>query len=115
MQWYLTGKYDYRSDIESIDIKGNLDAYQISLALKAQGKDIPDLDLDTSASGTLESIDVHSLVLNTLGGRVSGQVEADWSKLVKWNTTLGLDSIQPVTIYQKPRAISVAVSRPMAP
>ncbi|GLQ73472.1 autotransporter assembly complex protein TamB [Vibrio penaeicida] len=95
VQWPLTGKYDYRSDIESIDIKGNLDAYQISLALKAQGKDIPDLDLDTSASGTLESIDVHSLVLNTLGGRVSGQVEADWSKLVKWNTTLGLDSIQP--------------------
>ncbi|MBD1557250.1 translocation/assembly module TamB [Vibrio sp. S9_S30] len=95
VQWPLTGEADYRSDIDSIDIKGNLDAYQLFVALKAQGKDLPDMELVTSAKGTLERVNVNSLVLKTLGGQVSGQVTADWSKLVTWNATLGLDSLQP--------------------
>ncbi|BCL68474.1 DUF490 domain-containing protein [Vibrio nigripulchritudo] len=95
VQWPLTGEADYQSDITSIDLKGDLDGFDLAVALKAKGKEIPDVALDTAAKGTLQNIKVHSLVLNTLGGRVSGQVEADWSDLVKWNTTLGLDSIQP--------------------
>uniref|UniRef100_UPI0004705438 autotransporter assembly complex protein TamB n=1 Tax=Vibrio parahaemolyticus TaxID=670 RepID=UPI0004705438 len=94
-QWPLFGQSDYQVSVPSLTAKGSLDGYEVALETKASGKDIPAVDVALNGKGTLEQIDLESLVVKTLGGELSGKVMANWAAPINWQADLNLKNIQP--------------------
>ncbi|MCA2417124.1 translocation/assembly module TamB, partial [Vibrio chemaguriensis] len=94
-QWPLFGQSDYQVSVPSLTAKGSLDGYEVALETKASGKDIPAVDVALNGKGTLEQIDLESLVVKTLGGELSGKVMANWATPINWQADLNLKNIQP--------------------
>ncbi|RFD37369.1 autotransporter assembly complex protein TamB, partial [Vibrio parahaemolyticus] len=94
-QWPLFGQSDYQVSVPSLAAKGSLDGYEVALETKASGKDIPAVDVALNGRGTLEKIDLESLVVKTLGGELSGKVMANWAAPINWQADLNLKNIQP--------------------
>ncbi|MFH4591534.1 translocation/assembly module TamB domain-containing protein [Vibrio alginolyticus] len=94
-QWPLFGQSDYQVSVPSLAAKGSLDGYEVALETKASGKDIPAVDVALNGKGTLEQIDLESLVVKTLGGELSGKVMANWAAPINWQADLNLNNIQP--------------------
>ncbi|MFH4431342.1 autotransporter assembly complex protein TamB [Vibrio alginolyticus] len=94
-QWPLFGQSDYQVSVPSLAAKGSLDDYEVALETKASGKDIPAVDVALNGKGTLEQIDLESLVVKTLGGELSGKVMANWAAPINWQADLNLKNIQP--------------------
>ncbi|HHF3253831.1 TPA: translocation/assembly module TamB domain-containing protein [Vibrio alginolyticus] len=94
-QWPLLGQSDYQVSVPSLAAKGSLDGYEVALETKASGKDIPAVDVALNGKGTLEQIDLESLVVKTLGGELSGKVMANWAAPINWQADLNLKNIQP--------------------
>ena len=94
-QWPLIGQSDYQVSVPSLSAKGSLDGYIVALETQASGKDIPAVDVALNGKGTLEQIDLESLVVKTLGGELSGQVMANWAAPINWQADLNLQHIQP--------------------
>ena len=94
-QWPLFGQSDYQVSVPSLAAKGSLDGYEVALETKASGKDIPAVDVELNGKGTLEQIDLESLVVKTLGGELSGKVMANWAAPINWQADLNLKNIQP--------------------
>lgn len=86
-QWPLFGQSDYQVSVPSLAAKGSLDGYEVALETKASGKDIPAVDVALNGKGTLEQIDLESLVVKTLGGELSGKVMANWAAPINWQAT----------------------------
>ncbi|WP_337161148.1 translocation/assembly module TamB domain-containing protein [Vibrio alginolyticus] len=94
-QWPLFGQSDYQVSVPSLAAKGSLNGYEVALETKASGKDIPAVDVALNGKGTLEQIDLESLVVKTLGGELSGKVMANWAEPINWQADLNLKNIQP--------------------
>ncbi|WP_050934082.1 translocation/assembly module TamB domain-containing protein, partial [Vibrio harveyi] len=94
-QWPLSGKSDYQVSVPSLAAKGSLQGYTVALETKASGKDIPAVDVALNGKGTLEQIDLDSLVVKTLGGELAGKVMANWAAPINWQADLNLKNIQP--------------------
>ncbi|HCH1565917.1 hypothetical protein CGK39_13185 [Vibrio parahaemolyticus] len=94
-QWPLFGQSDYQVSVPSLAAKGSLDGYEVALETKASGKDTPAVDVALNGKGTLEQIDLESLVVKTLGGELSGKVMANWAAPINWQADLNLKNIQP--------------------
>lgn len=94
-QWPLHGQSEYQVSVPSLAAKGALDGYDVTLDTKASGKEIPDVDVTLNGKGTLEQIDLDSLIIKTLGGELSGKVMANWATPVNWQADLNLQHIQP--------------------
>ncbi|UTZ32000.1 translocation/assembly module TamB [Vibrio campbellii] len=94
-QWPLTGKSDYQVSVPSLVAKGSLEGYTVALDTKASGKDIPAVDVALNGKGTLEQIDLDSIVVKTLGGELAGKVMANWAAPINWQADLNLKNIQP--------------------
>lgn len=94
-QWPLSGKSDYQVSLPSLETKGSLDGYTVALETKASGKDIPAVDVALNGKGTLEQIDLDSIVIKTLGGELAGKVMANWAAPINWQADLNLKNIQP--------------------
>ncbi|CAE6882126.1 Translocation and assembly module subunit TamB [Vibrio sp. B1FLJ16] len=94
-QWPLHGESDYQVSVPGLAAKGSLDGYDVTLETKASGKEIPDVDVTLNGKGTLEQIDLDSLIIKTLGGELSGKVMANWAAPVNWQADLNLQHIQP--------------------
>ncbi|HHX8717592.1 autotransporter assembly complex protein TamB [Vibrio alginolyticus] len=94
-QWPLFGQSDYQVSVPSLMAKGSLDGYEVALETKASGKDIPAVDVALNGKGTLEQIDLESLVVKTLGGELSGKVMANWAAPINWQADLNLKNVQP--------------------
>ncbi len=100
-QWPLLGESDYQVAVPSLTAKGSLEGYKVALETKASGKDIPAVDVALNGKGTLEQIDLESLVVKTLGGELSGKVMANWAAPINWQADLNLQHIQPGLQWQE--------------
>lgn len=94
-QWPLIGQGDYFVRVPSLKTQGSLDGYSVALNGQLQGKDLPDVTLDVAGKGTLQQINLDSLLIDTLGGQIAGQVMANWQAPIHWQAALNLEQIQP--------------------
>ncbi|MUK76141.1 translocation/assembly module TamB [Aliivibrio fischeri] len=95
LYWPLTGDKDIKVQIPNIKTEGNLEQYNFASALYIEGKSIPQTDLRLEGRGTLEKVDLSDLLIDTLGGSISGSAEVNWASLVSWKTDINLQNIQP--------------------
>lgn len=94
-QWPLVGKGDYFIDASHLYGKGSLEHYQLGLVGQLKGKDLPDVAIDTTGEGNLSEISLSHIQIDTLGGRVLGEIKANWHEPINWYAKLNLKQIQP--------------------
>ncbi|EGU36140.1 hypothetical protein VII00023_13237 [Vibrio ichthyoenteri ATCC 700023] len=94
-QWPLKGDADYQAAIAQFNAQGSLDGYQLDLNASAQGKAIPEVDVNLKGKGDLSEIHLSQLVVDTLGGSVKGSAMANWQAPINWAADLKLSNIQP--------------------
>lgn len=94
-QWPLVGKGDYFIDASHFYGKGSLEHYQLGLVGQLKGKDLPDVAIDTKGEGNLSEIALSDIKIDTLGGRILGQIKANWNEPINWQAKLDMNLIQP--------------------
>ncbi len=95
VQWPLIGQSDYVVDASHLSVNGSLARYQLGFAASFQGKDLPDLTIETEGEGNLSEVGLTKIKLDTLGGRILGEVKANWDSPINWYAKLDLNQIQP--------------------
>lgn len=95
LQWPLQGDSDYQVDVSEFKGSGSLSGYQLNLETSVAGNAIPNVAVSLAGKGDLTQIELSSLLMQTLGGSVSGQVMANWQSPINWHANLELDNIQP--------------------
>ena len=94
-QWPLTDEAQYHIEHANLTASGDLNQYQLMLASALKGQQIPPIELNVKGTGSLSSINLSQVQVDTLGGQFSGQASADWKVLANWKAKLDLDDIQP--------------------
>lgn len=95
LQWPIESKADFEVKNSSIKAKGDLSAYDVTLATTLSGKEIPTLGLRSHVKGNLTHADLKSFTVYTLGGQIKGHASVDWEDTVSWNTKVSFSDIQP--------------------
>lgn len=93
--WPLIGDKAITALVPNIRAKGDLNKYQFSGSLYIEGKDVPQTDIRLEGKGDTSSVNLHDLLIDTLGGQVSGGIEIDWRSLLQWKGDIDLQNIQP--------------------
>ncbi len=94
-QWPLTGESDYQVDLKKVTASGSMNDYTVALTGAVDGKPIPAMEIDLNGQGSLEHIDLASLSLKTLGGKLDGTVMVNWALPINWDADVKLSNIQP--------------------
>lgn len=95
LYWPLSGEKEFKVSVPNLKAKGNLDKYQFASALYIEGKTIPQTDVRLEGKGNLETINLSDFIIDTLGGSITGNAEANWASLVNWKGSVYLQNIQP--------------------
>lgn len=95
LYWPLVGEKTITASIPNIKAKGDLDKYQFSGSLYIEGKEIPQTNIRLEGKGDTSSVNLYDLLIDTLGGQVSGNAEIDWRSLLQWKGDIDLQNIQP--------------------
>jgi len=95
LQWPLSGESDYVVDASKLFVRGSLQGYQLGLDAAFTGKDLPDVKFETEGEGNLSEIGLTRIQVDTLGGRILGEVKANWDAPINWYANLDLNQIQP--------------------
>ncbi|NLS12420.1 translocation/assembly module TamB [Vibrio sp. SM6] len=94
-QWPLTGTPEYQFSQTDLKANGSLQGYQFALDAQLAGASIPSIHSVLKGEGTLTNVNLTTLMLNTLGGDISGSANADWQELAKWQASLAFRDLEP--------------------
>ena len=95
LRWPLSGDLLAQSPRGDFKASGDLDAYDYRLSAEALGPKIPGSKLALEGQGSMTGTDIKRLVLDTLGGRIDGQVKATFTPQVGWDAAIGLAGVDP--------------------
>ncbi|GLR76568.1 autotransporter assembly complex protein TamB [Aliivibrio sifiae] len=95
LYWPLSGEKEFKLSVPNIKAKGNIDKYQFSGALYIEGKTIPQTDVRLEGKGDLQEVNLSDFMIDTLGGTISGNAQANWASLANWKGKVYLQNIQP--------------------
>ncbi|SMY37951.1 autotransporter assembly complex protein TamB [Photobacterium andalusiense] len=95
LQWPIDKSAEFTVDNTIIDAKGSLKGFTFKAKSSIDGTPMPAVKLALNGKGDLNKVDLSSLKINTLGGVITGNAQADWQKLVTWNGQLAFANIQP--------------------
>ncbi|WP_434985695.1 autotransporter assembly complex protein TamB [Vreelandella zhaodongensis] len=103
MQWPLTqpqsddqvAEEPYIAEGLDATVSGSLEAYEITLALNAQGPQVPSTDVYLSGEGDLSSFRWTPLTLNIEESSLRSEGEINWDSPLQVNTTIRLDQFDP--------------------
>ena len=95
LQWPIDKPAEFTVDNTVIDAKGSLKGFTFKANSSIDGTPMPAVKLALNGKGDLNQVDLSSLKINTLGGVVTGNAQANWKKLVSWNGQLAFADIQP--------------------
>ncbi|MDP5255590.1 MULTISPECIES: translocation/assembly module TamB domain-containing protein [unclassified Vibrio] len=94
-QWPLTDKGQYQWLQTQLTAKGRVSDFQFDLASALTGEEVPATQVQLKGQGSPTAVDLSQLVVETLGGQLTGQAKADWQSGVDWQASLTFKDIQP--------------------
>lgn len=92
--WPLTGLDLTQFQIGTLVVGGTLTQYKFHGVGQAQRDKYPHIDLTLQGQGNLASVEIQQLVVQTLKGKMSGQLKADWRRGVDVTSELSLTNLQ---------------------
>ncbi len=76
-------------------LRGRADRYELDVATRLFGADLPEVRLTAAATGTLTDISLLPLEVRALGGVARVRARATWYPTVTWTARAVVDSLQP--------------------
>ena len=90
---------DYAVRDLDLSLEGGPDDWTARVLASAEGPRIPDNRIQLDASGSLDSARLDSLRIDTLGGVISAQGQAQWADGLAGQLSLGLDQLDLTPLY----------------
>ncbi len=94
-RWPFGTGPSYASERGSYELKGPPERLEIELDAAAAGPGIPPMDVALSAVSTGTQLNLESLGLDTLGGRVEARGAVSWAPVVNWDLQIQAAGIDP--------------------
>ncbi len=98
--WPLDAKTLVRADNTTLALDGTLDDYRLELDTTVTGKQVPKTIVDLGGFVNTERAALDAVRLDTLGGEITGAVNAGWVDGIRWDTDLALADITPSVQFE---------------
>lgn len=95
LQWPVDNKAEFEASETKVTAAGNLQGYKFELTTKVDGESMPAVATELKGKGDLTQVTLSRLVVDSLGGQVTGKAKASWKDLVNWQGELAFSHIQP--------------------
>ncbi len=95
VQWPIDAKPEFEVSETLIKAKGNLNDFTFNLKSKIDGVSMPAAALSLNGKGDLNKVMLDTLKIDTLGGTITGNADANWKDAVTWQGQLEFTQIQP--------------------
>ncbi|PJC85780.1 hypothetical protein CSW98_12025 [Vibrio sp. HA2012] len=95
LSWPLQSEADYQARVSALNIDGSLDGYSLKATAELSGRTIPDARIQLSGEGDSRKLSLTDMLVDTLGGDISGQALVSWYDVLSWQGKLALQNIQP--------------------
>lgn len=93
--WPLIGAAQVQIPDGELQVSGTLKDYQLKLAARVEGKDLPASDIQAGGQGNQNGLHLDSLDLRTLDGVVQAQGQLAWAPQLQWDLQLNAEDINP--------------------
>lgn len=95
LQWPLSPEADIQLSELQVTADGSLQQLRFNAGLALSGKQLPASRVQLNGYSSLEGATLEKLVINSLGGELSGQAELNWQHQLRWLGEVQLSQIQP--------------------
>ncbi|EIC20007.1 translocation/assembly module TamB domain-containing protein [Thiorhodovibrio frisius] len=95
LRWPLTGEARLESPRGTLDVSGQLDAFDYSFSAEVFGQGIPETRLALSGAGSQQGTRIDELKLDSLGGQTIGKGRLNWSPELNWEFALTAQQLNP--------------------
>ncbi len=85
-----------------LSLRGRPDRYELDVATRLVGEEMPEIGITAAATGTLADITVAPLDVRTLGGLLRARCLATWYPAITWTVRAEVDSLQPGLLTPDP-------------
>ena len=99
LQWPLSGEADIQLSELKIDANGSLEKLYFNAGLAVSGNQLPPARVKLNGHSSLTAATLESLVVNSLGGELSGRAELNWQQQLHWLGEMQLSQIQPGRVW----------------
>lgn len=93
--WPLRGQPDVRAMEGRLVIDGRADDYQIQLATRVEGNEVPTTVLDLTAAGDLAGLRIQKLSADLLDGQLLTTGTIGWDRMPRWDLMLVAAGLDP--------------------
>jgi len=95
LTWPLSDTPEFSSPAGELQLDGRLDAYRLRLEGRLQGAQLPDAQLQLTADGDRQRLQIADFRLLTLEGTVTGSGQVAWDPRPEWSLRLSGEGIHP--------------------
>ncbi|TVQ84456.1 MAG: hypothetical protein EA400_17640 [Chromatiaceae bacterium] len=95
LRWPLVGPPSVAVPAGSLSVTGDLDGFRFALETAASGQDLPPLTLTLQGEGDRRQVQIETLTLVTLGGRIEGSGRIGFDPVLGWDLTLSAADLDP--------------------
>uniref|UniRef100_UPI0040484162 autotransporter assembly complex protein TamB n=1 Tax=Rheinheimera sp. TaxID=1869214 RepID=UPI0040484162 len=95
LQWPLSPEADIRLSELQIAAEGSLKQLHFNAGLALSGKQLPASRVQLNGHSSLDGATLENIIINSLGGELSGQAELNWQQQLSWLGKMQLSQIQP--------------------
>jgi translocation and assembly module TamB len=95
LQWPLSGEAEVQLSQLQIAADGSLEQLHFNAGLALSGNQLPTSRVQLNGHSSLTAVTLENIVVNSLGGKLSGQAELNWQQQLSWLGTAQLSDIQP--------------------
>ncbi|MBZ9610590.1 autotransporter assembly complex protein TamB [Rheinheimera maricola] len=95
LQWPLSGEAEIQLNQVQMAANGNLEQLHFNAGMALSGEQLPASRVKLNGHTTLTGATLENIVINSLGGELSGQTELSWQQQLSWLGEVKLSNIQP--------------------
>jgi len=93
--WPVTSQSQVKATGTSISIDGTLDDYDVAIATKVTGEQVPETTLTIKGLANDKRVSLPTITIGTLGGTAKGGADVSWVDGLDWKTQWQLKNIDP--------------------
>ena len=93
--WPVISNQQVQAQQLKVSIDGTLDDYQLKLATRVNGEQVPATDIAIAGLANTKRVTLPDIVIKTLGGTAKAKANVSWKDLLQWDTSWVIKNIDP--------------------
>ncbi len=93
--WPVMSNQQVQAKNVKVSIDGTLDDYQLKVATRVNGEQVPATDIAIAGLANTERVTLPDIAIKTLGGTARAKANVSWKDLLQWDTSWVIKDIDP--------------------